>query len=142
MSSQKYTPMRRVVLEGNGYVDLLKSYLPYLTQDVDAAYHELMYAIIESIRYRDKAVHYMVDMYRALERNIDYGVCVKQELIATVKDFALQLYFQLENNNFYDDQGVLMFTYVRHPDPSFDDVMLTGIIQLTYNGAWYEPISQ
>lgn len=133
------TAVRRIVLEGGGFVDRLKAYLPCLTLDVDQAYHELMYAIVESLRYRDKAATKTVEMYRALERNLDSSLGVKHALMDVVRDFTLYLYFQIENHDFYDADGVLMFTYMIHPDKNFDAVLLNSIIQLTWNGEVYAP---
>jgi len=141
LENQSTVPYRRVILDTNGWITKLRYLLPYLTEDVDEAFRGMMYAIVESVRYRDKAMRDIVAMVAALEQNIEYGCSVKQELVTTVKELAKEIYFRVEEYNLYNEDGLLMYTYFWHPDTSFEDVMLISVIQLTYNPTvpCYEP---
>lgn len=139
MHKRNYTPFRRVILQGNGHVERLRFFLPYITDKPLVATHELLNAMVEALRYRDKAMPKIVAMVEALEDNIAPWVACRQEIINTVKDLILDVYYQLEDYNLYDDRGMLMYTYFRHPDEQFDDIILSSIIQLTFNGQFYEP---
>jgi hypothetical protein len=138
---QPATPYSRMLISGEGWIEKLRFFLPYITENVDEAFRGLMYAVVESVRYRNKAMREIVTMAQALERNVDYGVTVKQEFVRTVKELAKEIYFQVEAFNLYNEDGILMYTYFSHPEPSFTDIILIPIIPLTYNPTvpCYEP---
>lgn len=131
--------LRRVVLAGGGDVTTLKVLLSSLTADVQQAYHEFMSGIIESIRYRDRAMSSAIMMLKSLDENLARQYYLhRTQMVALVKHLVMDLMYQLEDFNLYDKEGVLMYTYYRHPDPTFPDVVLTCIIPLTWNGILYE----
>jgi hypothetical protein len=140
MSTSYLTPAR-VIISSDGWVEKLRFFLPYLTTDRDEALRGILYAVVESVRYRDKAMREIVTMVKALERNLDYGVSVKAEIVHTVKELAKEVYFQVEGLHLYNDRGVLMYTYFWNPEPTFDDIILIPIGLLTYNPSvpCYEP---
>jgi lactam utilization protein B len=134
-------PHRRLMLNTGGWVTKFRFLLPFLTEDIDQAFHEILYVMIESMRYRDKAMREIVTMVKNLEQTIDVWVTCKEEIVRTLKQLALEIYFQAEALHLYNEDGILMYTYSPHPDPHFEDVMLISVPQLTWNGALYEPRS-
>lgn len=142
MQSNSFTqPYRRLIIGTNGWVTKFRFLLPFLTEDVDQAFHEIMYVVVESVRYRDKAMREIVAMVKNLEHRVDIWVTCKDEIVNTLKQLAMEVYFQAEELKLYNDDGILMYTYIPHPDPDFDDITLISIIQLTYNPSvpCYEP---
>jgi hypothetical protein len=131
----------RTIITTNGWIEKLRALLPHVTDNVDEAFRGLVNAVVESVRYRDKAMREIVVMSQALEHNLDYGVTVKKELVTTIKELAKEVYFQVESYNLYNESGILMYTYFWHPDTGFDDIILHPIISLTYNPTvpCYEP---
>ena len=132
--------VRRIVLSGGDYITALKVLLATLTPDVMQAYHEFMAALVESIRYRDRAITGIVMMVDSLDKNLAKQYApMRSEIVAVVRDLAMSLYFQAEEFKLYNDKSILMYVYYRHPDFAFDDVVLSGIIPLGWNGVLYEP---
>lgn len=131
----------RVVLAGGDLVPTLKVLLTSITGEVDQAYHEFMGVIVESIRFRDRAISDIVLMVQNLDKNLSaqYYVSTRPQMVKVVRDLAMDLFFQAESFKLYNDRGMLMYTYYRHPDPQYDDIILTGIIPLQWNGKLYEP---
>lgn len=148
-SPDNYNPYRRILISGEGLVLKFRSLLPMLTKDVNQAFHELMYALVEAVRYRDKAMQEIVEITRNLARNVaTLSVVVNEEyasayqdIVRTVRDLALSIFYQCEEHRLYDDRGVLQFTYFPNPDPYFPDIILNGVVRLTYNPTvpCYEP---
>lgn len=133
--------LKRVVLTGQPFTTTLKALLPKITEHPPQAYHEFMYQLVEAIRYRDKAMQNIVALVKSLDYNLgaeNYHP-MRPHLVANVKELAMSMLFQAEDYELYDRRSVLMYTYFRHPDYSFDDVMITSILPLTWNGHLYEP---
>jgi hypothetical protein len=131
-------PHRRLIINTEGWVTQFRFLLPNLTPDVDQAFHEILYVVIEAVRYRDKAMEHIVAMVKNFDTNVGVWVNCKAQLVNALKRLALEIYFQAESLHLYNREGLLMYTYSPHPDPHFDDVVLISIPQLTWNGALYE----
>jgi hypothetical protein len=132
--------LKRIVLSGGDHTVTLKALLPSLTTEPEQAYHEFMGTIVESIRYRDKAITHIVEMLQALDRNlVAQYTRIRPQIVAVVRALAMDLFFQAEAHKLYSDRDTLMYIYCRHPDYSFDDVLLSEILPLTWNGRYYEP---
>lgn len=132
--------LNRVVLSGQDYVTTLKALLPAITSEPVQAYHEFMGVLVEAIRYQDKAIPAVVSMIKSLDANlVAQYTPVRPQIVAVVRDLTMHLLYQAQEHQLYNDRAVLMYTYFRHPDYSFDDVMLTSILPLTWNGHLYEP---
>jgi len=132
--------VRRIVLTGGDDITTLKELLASITHEVVQAYHEFMAALVESIRYRDRAITGIVMMIDNLDKNLEKQYTpMRSEIVAVVRSLAMSLYFQAEDCKLYNDKSILMYVYYRHPDFTFDDVVLSGIIPLGWNGEFYEP---
>lgn len=130
----------RVILDGGDYTVTLKVLLSHITQDVGQAYHEFMYVIVESFRFRDRAITEIVMMVHNLDKTLESQYTpMRDPIVKLVRDLAMSLYFQAEEHRLYNERSMLMYTYYRHPDLTFDDVVLTNIIPLEWNGRFYEP---
>lgn len=131
--------LKRIVLPGEDFVTSLKAQLGSVTEDIEQAYHEFMHAIVEAIRFRDKAMTQIVLMVQHLDKTLTAQyVPNRPQLVRLVRDFSMHLLFIAETYKLYNEKSMLMFTYCRHPDASFSDVLLTEILPLAWNGHLYE----
>lgn len=131
--------IKQVILSMEDHCTVLKTLLSGMVDNPMQAYHELIHAVVEAVRWRDRSTTEIVRLVTSVHRNMSDDVACKAVFAKVLRTIAQSIQYQAEAYNLYDDKGVMMFTYHRHPSDSFDDVMVASIIPLKYNGGIYEP---
>jgi hypothetical protein len=123
----------RVVIAGDGYVRQFKDMLATLTKDVEEAYHGFVYRMVECLRYRDKVETEIQHALQSLELNlkqIDYANTAA--FVQLVSDMSGYLFDSFKSNRMYSGDGVLNYTYLKHPDKNFEDFLFGDVLRLPY----------
>lgn len=141
--------MKRIILKGSDYIPTIEYYLmvrhPHVGENrVQLMMAEILNALIEAIRERHSAMPNVVEFCHRIHDNMTltpaFSIQSKQLMLRAIRDLAMDLLYQAEEFKLYDDQGRLMYSFYFVQDPSFKDVALSSILQLTWNRGYYEPI--